>query len=58
MRFLLFACLFLPTDHGFGDANNASVFRHSEITDTKAATACVIGEVHPGSETFYVRMGN
>jgi hypothetical protein len=55
---LLFACLFLPTDHGFGDANNASIFRHPEITDIKTAVACVIGEVHPSSERFYVRLGN
>jgi hypothetical protein len=35
-----------------------TLFRQPELTDTKAATACVIGEVHPASETFYVRIGN
>ena len=33
-------------------------FNQPAISDAKAATACVIGEVHPGSETFYVRLGN
>ena len=35
-----------------------AIFHQPAISDTKAATACVIGEVHPGSETFYVRLGN
>jgi hypothetical protein len=35
-----------------------AIFHQPAISDTKTATACVIGEVHPDSETFYVRMGN
>ena len=35
-----------------------SLFHQPEVTDTKAAEASVIGEVHPGSERFYVRLGN
>jgi len=35
-----------------------SLFRQPEVTDTKAAAAIVIGEVHPQSERFYVRLGN
>ena len=38
--------------------DSESIFHQSAISDTKAATACVIGEVHPNSETFYVRLGN
>jgi hypothetical protein len=35
-----------------------SRFQQPAITDVKPATACVIDEVHPDSETFYVRIGN
>lgn len=35
-----------------------TLFRQPELTDAKAAAASVIGEVHPGSERFYVRLGN
>jgi hypothetical protein len=35
-----------------------SLFHQPEVTDTKAAEAIVIGEVHPSSERFYVRLGN
>jgi hypothetical protein len=35
-----------------------SLFHQPAISDTRAATACVIGEVHPDSERFYVRIGN
>ena len=38
--------------------DSEAIFHQPSITDTKAATACVIGEVHPDSETFYVRIGN
>jgi hypothetical protein len=34
------------------------LFQQPAIIDTKAAAACVIGEVHPQSEHFYVRLGN
>jgi hypothetical protein len=33
-------------------------FQQPTINDTKAAAACVIGEVHPDSDRFYVRIGN
>ncbi len=35
-----------------------SLFDQPAITDAKAAKACVIGEVHPDSDRFYVRIGN
>ncbi|MCX6839144.1 MAG: hypothetical protein NTX35_15235 [Verrucomicrobia bacterium] len=35
-----------------------AIFKQPAISDIKAATACVIGEVHPDSEKFYVRIGN
>jgi hypothetical protein len=38
--------------------DSEAIFHQPAISDTKAATACVIGEVHPDSETFYVRIGN
>jgi hypothetical protein len=38
--------------------DSESIFHQPAISDTKAAAACVIGEVHPDSETFYVRIGN
>jgi hypothetical protein len=41
------------------DARVIETFFHQPaISDAKAAAACVIGEVHPESETFYVRIGN
>lgn len=35
-----------------------TIFRQPEVTDTKSVEACVIAEVHPQSERFYVRLGN
>lgn len=35
-----------------------SLFNQPPISDPKTVAACVIGEVHPDSETFYVRLGN
>ena len=34
------------------------LFVEPDITETKVATDCVIGEVFPGNERFYVRIGN
>lgn len=34
------------------------IFLPPGINDVKAAEACVIGELHPQSERFYVRLGN
>jgi hypothetical protein len=38
--------------------DSEAIFHQPAISDTKTAAACVIGEVHPDSETFYVRLGN
>jgi hypothetical protein len=38
--------------------DSEAIFHQPAISDTKAAAACVIGEVNPGSEMFYVRLGN
>jgi hypothetical protein len=38
--------------------DSEAIFNQPAINDAKAAAACVIGEVHPDSETFYVRLGN
>lgn len=38
--------------------DSEAIFSQPAIGDTKAGTACVIGEVHPDSEKFYVRIGN
>ncbi|MEN3940603.1 hypothetical protein WJU23_04855 [Prosthecobacter sp. SYSU 5D2] len=35
-----------------------TIFRQPELNDAQAAQASVIGEVHPQSERFYVRLGN
>ena len=40
------------------EPRSITIFRQPELNDTKAAEACVIGEVHPSSDTFYVRIGN
>jgi hypothetical protein len=38
--------------------DSKAIFNQLAISDTKAAAACVIGEVHPDSDRFYVRIGN
>lgn len=38
--------------------DSEAIFSQPAISDTKAATTCVIGEVHPASDRFYVRVGN
>lgn len=38
--------------------DSEAILNQPAISDTKAATACVIGEVHPDSDRFYVRIGN
>jgi hypothetical protein len=35
-----------------------SLFIQPKINNRKAADTCIIGEAHPGSETFHVRLGN
>jgi hypothetical protein len=40
------------------EPGSITIFRQSEVTDAKAAAAGVIGEVHPDSDRFYVRIGN
>jgi hypothetical protein len=40
------------------EPSSITIFRQPELTDAKAAAACVIGEVHPESDRFYVRIGN
>jgi hypothetical protein len=40
------------------EPGSITIFRQPELTDAKAAAAFVIGEVHPDSDRFYVRIGN
>jgi hypothetical protein len=40
------------------EPSSITIFRQPELTDAKAAAACIIGEVHPDSDRFYVRIGN
>jgi hypothetical protein len=35
-----------------------TIFRQPDLIDTATAGSSIIGEVHPGSEKFYVRLGN
>jgi hypothetical protein len=45
----------------YAQESSMSIFRQPDLNDAKAAKAaeaCVIGEVHPQSEHFYVRLGN
>ena len=39
-------------------SGSEAIFNQPTTTSTHAATTCVIGEVHPESDRFYVRIGN